>query len=50
MTAVLDFSARRGDSFDPDYEKDVHTFSFNTAGGIVVKDIPRLQFGMSLQL
>lgn len=50
VTAVLDYSPARGDRFDPDYAKDVHTFTFNTAGVIVVKDIPRLIAGMTLQL
>ncbi|HEY5712619.1 MAG TPA: hypothetical protein VIT38_12055 [Allosphingosinicella sp.] len=50
VTAVLDYSPARGDNFEPAYEKDIHTFTFNTGGGIVVKDIPRAQFGLSLQL
>lgn len=50
VTAALDYSPARGDRFEPDYANDVHKFTFNTAGEIVVKDIPRLIAGITLQL
>ncbi len=42
VKVALEYSPARGDRFEPDYANDVHKFIFNTAGGIVVKDIPRL--------
>lgn len=49
VQAALDYTPRRGDRFDPDYEKDEHRWTFETGGGIVVKDIPRLVWEMSIR-
>jgi len=49
VECALDFTPRRGDIFEPDYENDVHTFTFDTAGGIVVKDIPRTVGRVTIQ-
>lgn len=50
ITAELDYSRARGDTFDADHKKGVYTWTFNTAGGIVVRDIPRLVTGMTIQV
>lgn len=50
VRAALEFSRARGDTFDADHQKGVYTWTFNTAGGIVVRDIPRLVAGITIQV
>lgn len=49
VKAALEFSRARGDIFDADHDKGVYSWTFNTAGGIVVRDIPRLLAGIKIQ-
>jgi hypothetical protein len=47
---ALDYAPRRGDHFDPDYANDEHRWTYDTGGGIVVKDIPRLVLEITLRV
>ena len=47
---ALDYSRQRGDTFEADHTQSIYTWTFNTGGTIVVKDIPRLVFGISVQI
>lgn len=38
----LDYSRARQDSFDADHNQSVYTWTFNTGGGVVVVDVPRV--------
>jgi hypothetical protein len=48
VKANLIYTQSRGDHLDIDYEAETHTWTFQTAGGVVVKDIPRLVRGLGL--
>ena len=48
VKANLVYVRSRGDHLDIDYEAEAHTWTFQTGGGVVVKDIPRLVQGLSL--
>jgi hypothetical protein len=50
LAVALDYSSRRGDTFEADHEKGVYTWTFNTGGIIVVKDIARLVWGLSVEV
>lgn len=47
---TLDFSRARGDTFDADHNRSLYTWTFNTGGGIVVKDIPRVEASLTVQI
>lgn len=49
VTAALDYSRARGDTFDADHQSGVYCWTFNTAGGIVVRDIARLVAAITIQ-
>ena len=49
VAVALHYSRARGDSFDADHEQSVYTWTFNTTGGIVVKDIPRVVGSLAVQ-
>lgn len=42
LRVELVYSRARQDSFDADHDQSVYTWTFNTGGGIVVADIPRV--------
>ncbi len=48
VAVSLDYFRARGDSFDADHEKGLYRWTFNTGGGIVVKDIPRVIGSLSI--
>lgn len=48
VTVVLEYSTRRGDTLDCDYRNDLYTWTFATGGGVVVKDIPRTVFALTV--
>lgn len=50
LSVTLDYSRARGDSFDADHANGVYTWSFNTGGGIAVKDIPRVMASFTVEL
>ena len=50
VRATLDYSRARGDTFDADHDQSRYTWAFNTGGGIVVNDIPRLIEGITVEL
>lgn len=50
IKAALSYTPRRGDKLDLDYEQEVFTWTFNTGGEIVVRDIPRLIASLTIEL
>ncbi|HEX8443480.1 MAG TPA: hypothetical protein VF631_07520 [Allosphingosinicella sp.] len=50
LAVALDYSRARGDQLDADHGKGVYTWTFETGGGIVVKDIPRVMASITVQL
>jgi hypothetical protein len=49
IDVALDYCRRRGDTFDADHQQRVYTWTFETGGGVVVRDIPRLVAGISVR-
>ena len=49
VDSILSYSKARGDTLDIDRQNDVYTWTFSTAGEVVVKDIPRLVVGYSIE-
>lgn len=48
VPVVLEYSPHRSDTLDCDYRNNLYTWTFATGGGIVVKDIPRTVFALTL--
>lgn len=48
IDANLVYSRARKDSFDADHDNSIYTWTFNTGGGIVVADIPRVVWEMTV--
>lgn len=50
VNVQLDYSRARQDSFDADHEQSVYIWTFNTGGGVVVVDVPRVIWSLTVDV